>query len=41
MPIIPIVARRREDQLTAAGKPSTWFPAGGLVDQMLTMGLLS
>ena len=33
MPIIPIVARRRGDQLTTAGKPSTWFPAGRLVEQ--------
>ena len=37
---IPIVARRRGCQLattapvlTARGKPSTWFPRGGLVEQ--------
>ena len=37
MPIISIVARRRGDQLTTAGKPSTWFPAGALVERRLTM----
>ena len=41
MPIIPIVARRRGDQLArqlsyyleTGGKPSTWFPPGRLVGQ--------
>ena len=37
----PIVARRRGDQLTTAGKPSTWFPAEELVEQRQTLPLLS
>ena len=41
MQIIPIVARRRGDQLTTAGKPSTWFPAEELVEQRQTMPSLS
>ena len=41
MPISPIVARRRGDQLTTAGKPSTWFPAEELVEQRQTIPLVS
>ena len=49
MQIIPIVARRRGDQLarqlsyalTTAGKPSTWFPAEELVEQRQTIPLVS
>ena len=41
MPISSIVARRRGDQFTTAGKPSTWFPAEELVEQRQTTSLLS